>query len=118
MVKVYKNKMSGSNHPYYGGLSAKSGALSNSAAATTVVLNSKAGGATFTGQTITTTSSATLTITNSQAGSGGVISLYNADAGTVGSNLYIRSATWTAGTSIAVVVANVGAQSNTGNIVL
>lgn len=83
------------------------GTTTASGASNTVTLNSKVGTVTFTGQTLAANSTLTLTVTNSLAGSNGLVSLYsNQNAGLL-TGAVINSVTWNSSTNIVVVLSNI-----------
>lgn len=92
------------------------GMLTNSAAATTLALTGKVGTATFTGVTIGAAAAQDFTITNTRAGSAGLVSLANATGGLWGdgSDPKIENIIWNAGVNIIVRVRNYSAATTTG----
>lgn len=86
-----------------------SGTITNSGASNTVTLNSKVGTVTFTGQTLSANATLTLTITNSSAGSVGIVNLYSNQSAGLLTSAVIQSVTWNVGSNIVVVLSNVSA---------
>lgn len=84
-----------------------------SAASNTVTVAGKAGVATFTAQTLAASSTLTLTITNVDAGTAGLINVYNTSAAAF--SFYVQSVTWTAATNIVIVLQN-GTATSSGSV--
>jgi hypothetical protein len=92
-----------------------SGSLNETTAGNSAILNSKAGCVKFSGLACKSQSTLTLTISNSAAGSVGLVNFGASLGPTVAANLYLKNVIWTPGSGIMISIGNTGGVS-TGSI--